>query len=290
MPQSEDSAAAADAAVPLSSIVNLGRFPINQRGSPPLREVVEAARRRYKDEGIATFPGFLLPEALASAISDIEQDSEKAWVTDDDHNIYLDNGDTKYGKDHIRNRRLHTKVASLAYDLLSGDNVLRTLYESDDFREFLAAVLDLEKDGERLYRSEDPLGACSVNIFRPGWGHAFHFDQSAFSTTLMLQRPDGGGGDFYHTSTLRDEKEVVTGMDHFSLMESLVEGKNEFLLKKLEFEPGTLSLFRGNKCLHRVSECHGVKDRLVAVFCYFTKPNMKNSALVQKLFWGRSSE
>ena len=49
----------------------------------------------------------------------------------------------------------------------------------------------------------------SVNIFRPGWGHAFHFDQSAFSTTLMLQRPDGGGGDFYHTSTLRDEEEVV---------------------------------------------------------------------------------
>ena len=29
--------------------------------------------------GIATFPGFLLPEAVASAIADIEQDSEKAW-------------------------------------------------------------------------------------------------------------------------------------------------------------------------------------------------------------------
>ena len=49
----------------------------------------------------------------------------------------------------------------------------------------------------------------SVNIFRPGWEHAFHFDQSAFSTTLMLQRPDGGGGDFYHTSVVRDERDVV---------------------------------------------------------------------------------
>ena len=48
--QSEDPAAAA-AAVPLSSIVNLGRFPINQRGSPPLGEVVDAARRRYREEG-----------------------------------------------------------------------------------------------------------------------------------------------------------------------------------------------------------------------------------------------
>ena len=51
-------------------------------------------------------------------------------------------------------------MASLAYDNLGADNVLRTLYESDDFREFLAAVLDLDKDGgERLYRSADPLGA-----------------------------------------------------------------------------------------------------------------------------------
>ena len=49
----------------------------------------------------------------------------------------------------------------------------------------------------------------SVNIFRPGWEHAFHFDQSAFSTTLMLQRPDGGGGDFYHTSIVRDQRNIV---------------------------------------------------------------------------------
>lgn len=51
------------------------------------------------------------------------------------------------------------QVASLAYDLLGANNVLRTLYESDDFREFLAAVLDLDTDGESLYRSADPLGA-----------------------------------------------------------------------------------------------------------------------------------
>ena len=50
-------------------------------------------------------------------------------------------------------------MASLAYDLLSGDNVLRTLYESDDFLEFLSAVLNLDKEGRRLYRSADPLGA-----------------------------------------------------------------------------------------------------------------------------------
>ena len=39
---------------------------------------------------------------------------------------------------------------------------------------------------------------------------------------------------------------LQSGTDHFPLMESLVEGKKEHLVKKLEFEPGTLSLFRVN--------------------------------------------
>ena len=52
-------------------------------------------------------------------------------------------------------------MASLAYDLLGTGNVLRTLYESDDFLEFLSAILDLNKEGGsgRLFRSADPLGA-----------------------------------------------------------------------------------------------------------------------------------
>ena len=50
-------------------------------------------------------------------------------------------------------------MASLAYDLLGTSNVLRKLYESDDFLEFLSAILDLDKEDGRLFRSADPLGA-----------------------------------------------------------------------------------------------------------------------------------
>ena len=54
--------------------------------------------------------------------------------------------------------------------------------------------------------------------------------------------------------------------------------------------PGTLSIFAGNECLHRVTECKGERNRLVAVLCYGTRPGMKNSKEVQKMFWGRSAE
>ena len=66
------------------------------------------------------------------------------------------------------------QVASLAYDRLgirSSDkgnetdktsNVLKQLYENESFREFLRRILDLPE----LHRLADPLGACSINIFR----------------------------------------------------------------------------------------------------------------------------
>ncbi len=120
-------------------------------------------------------------------------------------------------------------MAALAYDLLGPDNVLRQLYQNDDFMNFLCDILELEKDGKRLYRSADTLGAWFVivtlitqtyiywtvyihsyiNIFRSGWEAAYHFDQSEFTTTLMLQRPEKGGH-FLHTSPdFRDKENVV---------------------------------------------------------------------------------
>ena len=57
------------AALPLSSIVDLAKYPIHVWGSAALAEVTEAAGRRYLSEGIVTFPGFLLPEAVDMAVT-----------------------------------------------------------------------------------------------------------------------------------------------------------------------------------------------------------------------------
>ena len=66
-------------------------------------------------------------------------------------------------------------------------------------------------------------------------------------------------------------------------MSQIVEGQNNKLVNRLKFEPGTLSIFQGNECLHKVTECKGDRNRLVAVLCYGTRPGMKNSKEVQKM-------
>ena len=94
--------------------------------------------------------------------------------------------DPKLPETHVRNMTMQTRVASTAYDEVQGP--LRRLYEYDGLVEFLRAVLD-----QPLYRLADPLGACSVNIFRPGWFHAWHFDETEYTTTLALQQSESGG-------------------------------------------------------------------------------------------------
>jgi len=55
-----------------------------------------------------------------------------------------------------------------------------------------------------------------------------------------------------------------------------------------EFQPGTLQIFGGRYCLHRVEPVHGGRDRLVAVLCFASEPGVVNSRAVQEMFWGRS--
>ena len=55
----------------------------------------------------------------------------------------------------------------------------------------------------------------------------------------------------------------------------------------MHFLLGTLSVFSGSTSLHRVTQIESPVERLVAVMCFATKDNIKNTSKVQELFWGR---
>merc|ERR1711969_522061 len=103
-----------------------------------------------------------------------------AFVTDDTHNAYQNpTHDGDLPGDHVRNLHMRTRVASTAYDELKG-TALRTLYDWDGLVTFIGAVLGYEPGA--FHRLGDPLGAASINIFRPGWNHAWHFDEAEYTT------------------------------------------------------------------------------------------------------------
>ena len=132
-----------------------------------------------------------------------------------------------------------------------------------------------------LYPFADPLGALSINVFVGGGVHAWHFDESPFTVTLMLQRPERGGA-FEYVPGLRgraDEQERVAA----------IFGGDRRDVLTLPFTPGTLLIFAGDQSLHRVTLVEGDVARLVPVLCYSETPARTNSDSVRELFWGRRS-
>mmetsp|Transcript_25074 Transcript_25074/g.76147 ORF Transcript_25074/g.76147 Transcript_25074/m.76147 type:complete len:169 (+) Transcript_25074:463-969(+) len=130
-----------------------------------------------------------------------------------------------------------------------------------------------------------------------GWSHAWHFDEAEYTVTLCLQQAESGG-EFRFTPPLRSSSSdlaipAVTavlrahGEGHFS--EPSVADLANFPESHIsEFQPGTLQIFGGRYCLHRVEPVHGGRDRLVAVLCFASEPGVVNSRAVQEMFWGRS--
>jgi len=263
----------------LDSVVNLSRYPVHDPTTEGFLCLVEESRKIFLKDGIVTLPGFFTEDAVVTSVQEVEGAKAAAWFTDASHNVFLDSGDPALPGEHIRNRELPTTVASLAYDLLSSQGPLLTLYHSDTFLFFLSSVLGLTS----FHRLADPLAAATINIFKPGAGHNWHFDECPFSVTLMLQKPEAGG-EFRLTKKIRERGAEDDFL--YETIEAVVEGTDD-IVANLQFEPGTLSIFSGSACLHEVTKVQGERDRLTAVFCFTTQPGVKNSPKVQEMFWGR---
>ena len=173
-------------------------------------------------------------------------------------------------------------MSTLAHDQLDSDKPLLRLYNDDRFLRFIAYVVGKEN----LFRLEDPLGATSINICPTGTSQNWHFDEAKFTVTIMIQKPEDGG-QFKLTKPIRNLKGSCSDdEDFYKLIDGVLTGDQD-VSSTLEFEPGTLSIFCGSVCLHKVTETLGKKDRLVAVLCFADEAGRRNSDRVQEKFWGR---
>lgn len=272
--------------------------------SEDAKTAIQTARIQLKETGAVSFPNFLTNEAVQHAVEELQQCEDQAYTTDEVHTAHLKDVDlSKFPKNSVYNHQMPTKVASTAFDELSENSVLKSLYHDPRLLQLVSRIVDKE-----LYLSDDPLGCCSVNVFRPHYHHSFHYDESEFSVTLMFQTAeDPASGLFQYTNPLRNhdehdlaleatatalhlyDQEGLRGkrLSEFQAL-ALLNGASPPVLHTLDFQPGTLLVLAGSKSLHRVTEVRGMRSRLVAVLTFASRPGFCNSAAVQKMFWGRS--
>ena len=259
-----------------AEMINLKRYPITDLASVEGAAFARASRVEYKKTGLCILPDFILPPALAALAAEANACSDDAYFCKSSHNAYLTADDTELAADDIARRQEQTFVGSVAYDRLDPESRLNALYQWDALKDFIGYVLGKET----FHRFADPFGACSINVFVDGGEHGWHFDESEFTVTLMLQPPKQGGA-FEYLPLIRgleNEKELVT---------AVLDGKRDGVIE-LPFTAGTLLVFGGRQTIHRVTRVVGQRPRLVPVLCYSETPNLQNSETVRQLFWGRS--
>jgi catechol 2,3-dioxygenase-like lactoylglutathione lyase family enzyme len=171
--------------------------------------------------------------------------------------------------------RLRSSKKQIAYDQIPESSPVRRLYEDEETLRFVAGVLGLEE----LYRLDDPLAALGHAYMEPGDTLAWHFDRSEFAVTLMLQTAERGGA-FQYVPNVRSEAD-----ERPELVAAVLEERSDQVVS-LHPQPGTLTLFRGRRSLHRVSPVEGGRVRVNAVLAYGHEPGMRLNELTQRLFYG----
>ena len=262
--------------IPAADMVDLQRYPIADLECAESRAFAGQCRLRYLETGLCILPEFITSEAHKALTEEANAISSQAYFCKSTHNAYLTEDDPNVSADDVSQRQEQTFVGSVAYDQITEDTHLRQLYLWDPLMDFIGFVLGKDK----FYRFADPLGACSINVFVEGGEHGWHFDESEFTVTLMLQAPESGGAFEYvpQIRGLANEKEIVS---------AVLNGDRDQVIE-LPFSARTLLIFGGQATIHRVTRVDGTRPRLVPVLCYSEQQDLKNSAAVRKLFWGRS--
>ncbi|HEU4826290.1 MAG TPA: 2OG-Fe(II) oxygenase [Dongiaceae bacterium] len=255
----------------LDPVVDLKAYPLGEQAFRA------ACRERLDRDGVLVLPRFLTQQAIESIRREGEESRHKAYFCAQKHNVYLRPADPAFAESHPRNRLVVSSKGCITDDQVPRESMLRRLYDSRLFRTFLCDVL-----GERgLHDYADPLSSINIHYAGPGQELGWHFDNSSFAITLMIQPPEQGGA-FEYVGEVRN---ADAGDMNFAGVEAVLDG--QIAVKTLAMDAGALVLFRGRNAMHRVAPVEGARTRMLAVLAYNSEPGIALSESARMTFYGR---
>jgi len=237
----------------------------------------QRCRQQLDQHGALVLRQFLQPAALQAIIAEGNAQRHRAYHTQSKHNVYLQKPDEAFSADHPRNRDVLSTKGCITDDVIAPDSPLRQLYNDALFQQFLCDVL-----GETaLYPYADPLSSINLHYAPEGQELGWHFDNSSFAITLLVQKPRAGGVFEY----VKDLRNADAGEMNYTGVAAVLD--RQLTPDALEMNAGDLVLFRGRNSLHRVTPTEGDITRMLAVLAYNTQPGIALSETARMTFYGR---
>ncbi len=262
----------------MRDLIDLETYPLDQRESAEYSALVNRCRADLASSGMFSLAGFIRPEATLKAVAEVtpvlETDSFKHHRR---HTIFFKDEVPGIPPDHPAMRKFNSLNHTICGDQINGC-VVTKVYEYPPLLQFLADAMEKKS----LHFMDDPLARVNVIASREGEALNWHFDQSEFTTTIMLQASEEGGELEYRSELRTPEEPNFEGIARF------VNGDNSEN-KILTLTPGTLNVFRGVNTAHRVTTVGGSRDRIMTIFCYYEQPGVSFSDEMRIGFYGRAS-
>ena len=255
----------------LDQIINLAAHPIFEP------QFGQTCKQKFDEAGVLILKSFLTPAARYIVIEEGHNKQRSAFYTNSGHNVYLTQKDSKFDDKHPHNQWVQSSKGCITDDQITLDSPLRALYDAQKLRLFLASVLG----EEILHPYADSLSSINLHYASKGQELGWHFDNSSFAITLLLQSPQAGG-QFEYVPHLRNASQ---GDMNYSGVSQVLEGK--VAAQTIHISAGDLMLFRGRDALHRVTPTQGEITRMLVVLAYNAEPNIALSESARMTFYGR---
>lgn len=255
----------------LFEIINVNKYPLNEIS------FIDQCQTTLSTVGALVLPDFLTEKAINSIKEEGRKQKHLAYYTDNKHNIYLSKSDPQFNENHPRNRLVSSSKGCITTDQIPDNSALKTMYDADEFRIFLSKVLG----EERLYEFADNLSSINLHYADEEQELGWHFDNSSFAITLLIQSPEDGGEFEY----VKDVRDADAGDMSFEGSGKILDGSVK--VEKLAIGAGDLVLFRGRNSMHRVTPVKGDTTRILVVLAYNSEPDVSLSESARMTFFGR---
>ncbi len=239
----------------------------------------ERCRTQLDADGALVLDGFFTADAIAQVVAESAHRESDSFHADSTHNVYLTPPDPARPASHPFNRQVASSKGLIADDQIPTDSALRDVYNDASFRAFLCRVLGIDE----IHPYADSLSSINVHFAASGQELGWHFDNSSFAVTMLLQAPESGGS-FDYVPEVRD---ADAGDMAYQRVDAVLDG--DVVTQSLHFNPGDLVLFRGRNALHRVTPTVGSTTRMLAVFAFNDQPGVQLSESALLTFYGRTS-
>lgn len=260
-------------------LVDLERYPIADLSRGRGAAFLKDCQNKMEQQGWCSFDGFIKPEALAALATEANGLLPHAEHLTIRRTIYQTDADEVAVSGDANNKAMEHHSVQLADDQIPADTAIQRLYKSELLTDFVRQV----QKKSVLYRCTDEFQALNIVAIEPGNWHAWHYDVTECTVTLLLQAAEEGGEFMFLPNCRTDDGEDRETVDRFMAGDLSVA-------KTFSRGGGTFTLFRGGYSLHGVTKVEKSRPRITAIFTYSEDPNSDISDDINIRIYGERVE